>query len=69
MNNNHGADSNGAQTRKRDRHMYGMAKRCATMWRETGDEYWWRQMLRYLRKSNNGCACDECVNEVLALAK
>lgn len=49
--------------------MYEMAKRCATMWRETGNEYWWQQMLRYLRKSNNGCACDDCVDEVLALAK
>jgi len=67
MNNNHGADSDGARTRKRDKDMYEMAKRCATMWRETGDDYWWRQMLRYLARAE--CSCEACVDEVLALAK
>lgn len=44
-----------------------MAKRCARKWRETGDEYWHEQMLRYLRRSE--CACESCVDEVLALAE
>ena len=48
--------------------MYGMAKRCATMWRETKSDYWWQRMLHYLRLAN-GCTCDACVDEVLQLAK
>lgn len=49
--------------------MYEMAKRCARLWRDTGSEYWRKQMLRYLKMDNNGCACDECVFELLELAK